>query len=142
MKLLLLLMLMLLFRRPTRSCSPILRPTLLPSPSPHRKRSPFPRRNTRQADSRWGIGVNRRAVHHHRVIAWNVNDLWIGLLDDDHLFAFHYLCFYLHLLIRFQVALFLRLRAHALDGIHYVILLRQECVAEFGRPLNVVHQDA
>ena len=88
----------------------------------------------------WWVGISWRTVHYHWVIAWNVDDLRIGLLHDDHLFVFHYPCFDLHLLVRLQVPLFLRLRAHALDGIHDVTLLRQECVAEFICPLDVVHQ--
>src|SRR5271156_2479434 len=86
------------------------------------------------------VGISWRAVHHHRVVAGNVDDLRIGLLDHDHLFAFYYPRFNLHLLIGFEVPLFLCLRSHALHCIHGVVLLRQECVAEFRGPLDVIHQ--
>jgi hypothetical protein len=39
-----------------------------------------------------------------------------------------------------QGALVLRFRAHALNGIHHVALLRKECIAEISSPLNVVSQ--
>src|SRR5271170_175096 len=70
------------------------------------------------------VGISWRAVHHHRVVAGNVDDLRIGLLDHDHLFAFYYPGFNLHLLIGFEVPLFLCLRSHALHCIHNVVLLR------------------
>ena len=34
----------------------------------------------------------------------------------------------------------LRLLAHALDGVEHVLLLREEGVAEVGRPLDVVRE--
>jgi hypothetical protein len=37
----------------------------------------------------------------------------------------------------FQISCALSLRTHTLDGIHYVRLLRQECVSQIGRPLNI-----
>ena len=46
----------------------------------------------------------------------------------------------LHLLLlgRLEVARILRLPAHPLHGVHHVGLLREEGVAEIGRPLDVV----
>ena len=62
----------------------------------------------------------------------------IGLFDDDHALVFDDFGFHLLLLGGFQIALFLGLLAHALHGIHHIALLRQECVAQVGGPLNVV----
>jgi len=76
-----------------------------------------------------GIGIRRRTIHYSGVIARNVNDLRIGLLDHNHLLVLHHLRLYLHLLVRLQVSLILCLRAHALDGIHYIRLLRQESIS-------------
>jgi hypothetical protein len=91
----------------------------------------------------WGIvngwiGINGGAVCHYRVIAGNVDYLGIGLLDYDHLFIFHHLGFYLHLLAGFQVALLLGLRAHALHGIHHVGLLGQNSISKIRRPLDII----
>ena len=49
---------------------------------------------------RWRISdrrvrINRRAIHDGRVITGNIDDFWIGLLDDNHLLALDYFCFYL-----------------------------------------------
>jgi hypothetical protein len=60
------------------------------------------------------------------------------LLNNDHLFALHGLRFNFHLFVRFQIALFLGLFAHALHRIHHVALLCQESVAEIGGPLNII----
>jgi hypothetical protein len=54
--------------------------------------------------------------------------------------ALHGLRLYVLLLGRFQRAFRLGLRAHPLDGVHYVLLLRKERIAKVGRPLNVVGQ--
>ncbi len=86
------------------------------------------------------IGVDRWAVHDDRIVAWNINDLRIGLLDDDDLFRFHSFHFYFLLFTRFQVAGPLSLLAHALHCLHDVALLRQKCIAEVGGPLDVIRQ--
>jgi hypothetical protein len=91
----------------------------------------------------WGIvngriGIGRGAVNHYRVVAGNVDNLWVRLFDDDHLLVFHYLRFDLHLLGGFQISLFLSLRAHALHSIHHVGLLGQNSISEVCRPLDVV----
>jgi hypothetical protein len=64
--------------------------------------------------------------------------LGVRLLNDDHLFALHGLRFNFHLLVRFQIALFLGLLAHALHRVHDVALLREESVAQVGGPLNII----
>jgi hypothetical protein len=66
--------------------------------------------------------------------------LWVGLLDHDHTFVLNDLGFDLLLLGRFQIPLVLGFFAHALHGIHYIALLRQESVAQIGGPLNVVSE--
>ncbi len=60
------------------------------------------------------------------IIAWDVDNLWIRLFDDDDLLGFHYFRFYLLLLIRFQVARALRFLAHTLHSVHDIILLTPE----------------
>jgi len=75
------------------------------------------------------IGVRGRTIYYSGVIARNINDLRIGLLDYNHLLVLHHLRLYLHLLVRLQVSLILCFRAHALDGIHYIRLLRQESIS-------------
>ena len=49
------------------------------------------------------IGVNCGAVYHHRVIAGNVDDLGIGLLNNDYLFFFDLLSFNFLLLRGFKI---------------------------------------
>jgi hypothetical protein len=66
--------------------------------------------------------------------------LRIRLLDDDHALRFDDLCLHDLLFIRLQIALFLRLLAHPLHGIHYVLLLREERIAKIGGPLDVISQ--
>lgn len=86
--------------------------TVTPTSSPrssHRKAHSEGNRQSRRVVPYWWIGdrriwVDRRTVHNGRIIARHVNDLWIGLLDDDDLFRFHNFCFYLLLFSRFQVA--------------------------------------
>jgi hypothetical protein len=64
--------------------------------------------------------------------------LRICLFDHDHALVLDDFGFHLLLFGRFQVALVLGFLAHALDGIHQIALLGQECVAQIGGPLNVV----
>jgi hypothetical protein len=66
-----------------------------------------------------------------------LDHLWVRLLNNDHLFVLNRLGFYLHLFVRLQ-ALILGLLAHALDRVHHIRLLRQECVPQIGCPLNIV----
>jgi hypothetical protein len=54
------------------------------------------------------------------------------------LFAFDYLSFHRLLLIGSQRSGALRFLAHALNGIHYVALLRKEGITEISGPLDVV----
>src|SRR5262249_49049898 len=76
------------------------------------------------------VGIHCRTVHHHGIIRRHIHDLRIRLFDDDHGLPFDDLGFYLLLLGRFQIALVLRLFAHALYGIHHIALLCQERVAQ------------
>jgi hypothetical protein len=84
------------------------------------------------------IGINWRSIHDHGVIAWNIDNFRIGLLDNHHLFGFHYLGLYRLLVGRFQVAGVLRLFPHALNGSHHVTFLDEECVTQIRGPLNVI----
>jgi hypothetical protein len=86
------------------------------------------------------VGIDRCAVDDHRIVRGHVDDLRVGLLDHDHSFVLNDLGFYLLLLGRFQIPLVLGFFAHALYGIHYVALLRQKCIPQIRRPLNVVCQ--
>jgi hypothetical protein len=93
----------------------------------------------RRIVDRW-IWIDRRTVHDGRIVAWDVNNFRIGLFDNNHLFGFHNLGFYLLLLGRFQVAGVAGLFPHALNGIHDLALLRQKCIAEVRGPLDVIRQ--
>lgn len=68
----------------------------------------------------WRVGIRRGAINDYRVIAGNVDNLRIGLLNHNDTLAFHNLCFYLHLFVAFQVSLALGFGAHALHGFHDV----------------------
>lgn len=46
----------------------------------------------------WWVGIHGSAINDYRVVAGNVDDLRIGLLNHNDTLAFHNLCFYLHLL--------------------------------------------
>jgi hypothetical protein len=87
-----------------------------------------------------GIGVDRGTVHDHGIVARHVDDLGIGLLNDDDLLGFHDLGLDLLLFVGFEIAFLLSLLAHALHSVHDIALLRQEGVAEVGGPLEVVGQ--
>jgi hypothetical protein len=102
-------------------------------------------RHTRSVIPRWRrwrindrrIRIHRRAVHHRRVVARNVNYLWTGLLNHDDLLALHNLGFHFLLLTCFQVSRILGLLAHPLYCIHHIALLSQKSVAQVRRPLDV-----
>lgn len=68
----------------------------------------------------WRVGIHRSAINDYRVIAGNVDDLRIRLLNHNDTLAFHNLCFYLHLFVAFQVSLALGFGAHTLHGFHDV----------------------
>jgi len=91
----------------------------------------------RWVGDRW-IRIRWRPVNHGRVITGNVDNLRVGLFDHDYGLALNDLRFYLYLLIRFQIAFVLGLRAHALDSVHDIFLLREEGVAQIRSPLNIV----
>src|SRR5277367_6500785 len=75
------------------------------------------------------IRIDRWTVHHHGIIRRHIHYLRIGLFDDNYTLALNDFGFHLLLLGRFQIASILSLFAHALNGIHHVVLLRQERVA-------------
>jgi len=84
------------------------------------------------------IRINRSAVHNSWVVARHVDNLRAGLLDDDNLLTLDDLGFDFLLFGGFQVPCILSFLSHALDGIHYVALLRKKSIPEIGRPLDVV----
>jgi hypothetical protein len=63
------------------------------------------------------------AVHDHRIVGWNVDNLRISLLNNDYLFAAF--CFGLDFLLGagFQRAFAFGFGAHSLDCVHHVGLL-------------------
>jgi hypothetical protein len=113
-------------------------PSTAPSPTTAPKRThhdAYTKRDRHSGGviSRWWIvdrwvRIDRRTVHYDRIIGRHIHDLGIRLLDDDHTLAFDSLRFHFLLFVGLQIAFFLRLLAHALNGIHYVLLLSQECV--------------
>ena len=82
-------------------------------------------------------GVRPHAVHHRGVVRRHVDDLRVGLLDDDDglriLLDHHGL-----LLARLQIALVIRFLAELLNGVHDILLLREEGVPQFLRPVQLV----
>jgi len=84
------------------------------------------------------VRVYRRPIYNGGVVSGHIDDLGIGLLDDDRALILDHLCLDLLLLVTAEVSLVLGFLAHALDGFHHVVLLRKEGVAKIGRPLNVI----
>ena len=87
----------------------------------------------------WRVWVGRLTVNYCWVVARNVNDFRIGLLNYNNAFRFNDLRFDLHLFGRFQIAVIFGFEAHALDRVHHVRLLRQKRIAQIGGPLDVFH---
>jgi len=81
-------------------------------------------------------GVRPHAVHHRGVVRRHVHDLRVGLLDNDDLGILldHHLLF----LRRLQVARLQRLRPERLHGGKNVLLLGEEGVPQFLRPVQLV----
>jgi len=108
-----------------------------PAPGPHRahghshtKRN---RHSCRVVTRRWivdrRIRIDRWPVHHCGIIRGHINHLGVGLLDDNDLLRFHDLGLNLLLFVGFEIAFFFGFCPHPLHCVHYVILLRQKCVA-------------
>jgi hypothetical protein len=89
----------------------------------------------------WRIGIDGRAINYCRVIARDVYDFGVGLLNYDNRLIFYNFGLDLHLLIGLEISRFFCFRAHALHGVHDVTLLREEGVTEVCGPLNVVSQE-
>ena len=125
----------------------VITPTTMPSRS-HRHTDTEGNGHSGHVSTRWRrwwidnrrIGINGWAVDHGRVISRHINDLWIGLLNDNDLLGLDNFCFHLLLLSGFQIARVLGLFPHALNGIHHVTLLCQESIAQVGDPLNVIRK--
>ena len=88
----------------------------------------------------WRIGIDWRSINNDRVVARDINDLWVRLFDDNHRFVFDLLGLNFLLITAFQVPSILRLCAHALNRFHNLALLRKESIAKVGSPLDVVGQ--
>mgnify|MGYP006171611249 CR=1 FL=1 len=87
---------------------------------------------TAEVVTRWWRVIRRRgsrirpgAVDHAGVVAGHIDDLRLGRLDDD---ALRFRAYHL-LLVRFQIAVVLRLLPKPLDRGHDVFLLAEEGVA-------------
>jgi hypothetical protein len=91
---------------------------------------------------RWrrGVRVNGRAVNYCWIVAGNIDDLRIRLLNYDNGFVFHHLGLDLLLLGGFQISFFLCLLAHALHRIHDIALLRQESITQIRGPLDILRE--
>jgi hypothetical protein len=94
---------------------------------------------SRVVDRRIGV-VRGRTPNVNGVVRWHVNDLRIGLLNHNDTFLLNDLRLDLYLLVGLQLPGRLRLRAHTLNSIHHIRLLREECVAQLRRPFDVLGQ--
>ena len=106
----------------------VVAPAAAPSRT-HRNPNSKGNRHARGVIPSWRIGngrirIDRRTVHHSRVITRNVNHLWTGLLNHDDLLALDHLGFHFLLLSWFQVPGVFGLFAHPLSRVHNVTLLR------------------
>ena len=86
------------------------------------------------------IGIDRWAIDHDRIIGRYVYDLRIGLFNDYYTFIVDSFDFHLLLLSRFQIPSVLGLFAHTLHGVHHIVFLGKERIAQIRGPLNVVGQ--
>jgi hypothetical protein len=86
------------------------------------------------------VGIDGRTVHHHRIVGRHIDHLWVRLLDYDHGLVLDDFGLDFLLFGRLQVSLVLGFLAHALHGIHYIALLREEGIAYIRGPLNIVCQ--
>jgi len=83
------------------------------------------------------VGIGRRAVNHRWIIGRNVNGLRIGLFNNNNVLVILGLSLDYLFLARLQRALGLCFRAHALHGIHHVLLLGEKGIPQVCRPLDV-----
>ena len=108
-----------------------------PSAAPHRSHRHSYAKRDRHAGrvisgrriSDWGVGINGRSVHYGWVVARNVHNLRIRLLNHDHLFALDNLGFNLLLFRGLQVAGVLGFLSHALHCVHHIVLLRKKGIS-------------
>src|SRR5262245_39999638 len=110
-------------------------------------RAPCQRRSW---DVAWiGIRVIRilsrsSSINDRRIVRWDISYVRIGLLNLDHLLtaaartAPHCLGLYDLLRTGFEIPCALGFCAHPLNRVHNIRLLRQECVSQVRRPLNIV----
>ena len=87
-----------------------------------------------------GIRIHRRTVDDDGIISGDIDDLWIGLLDNNNVFVFDNRGFHFLLFVRLQVSFILGFLPHALHSVHHVGLLCEECIPKVGRPANIVGQ--
>jgi hypothetical protein len=88
---------------------------------------------------RW-IWIRRFTVYSCGLVCRHVHNFRISRLYHNHALVFNYSRFHRLLLRGVQSAFVLRLRAHALNGIHQFALLREEGIAEISSPLKVIPQ--
>ena len=84
------------------------------------------------------IGITHWSPDISGIVGGHIDHLRIRLLDHDYLLVLDGLFFDLLLVIRSQSSFLLGLRAHPLDGVHDIALLRQKGITEIGGPLNVI----
>ena len=84
------------------------------------------------------IRINGRTVDDGRIVSRHIDDLRVGLLNDNDLLALDNFCFHFLLLSGLKIARVLGLFPHPLNGIHHVGLLGQKRVAQIGSPLDII----
>jgi hypothetical protein len=84
-----------------------------------------------------GIRISRCAVNNGWTVLRNVDDFRVRRFDHNYLFAVDRLSFDFLLGGRFQISVALRFRAHPLDRIHHIGLLREEGITQIHRPRDV-----
>lgn len=86
------------------------------------------------------VGIGRRSVDNRGIIGWNVNGLRFRLLNNYDLLVVGRLSFDFLFLTGLESAFGLGFRAHPLDGIHHILLLREKGVPHIGCPLDIPSQ--
>src|SRR5580658_1528131 len=86
------------------------------------------------------VRVDGRSVNNHGIVGRHIDDLWVGLLNDNYSLRLYYLRFHSLLLGGFQVSCIHGLLAHSLHRVHHVTLLREEGVTQVGGPLDAVNK--
>jgi hypothetical protein len=114
-----------------------------PSSSPCRAKRQSGSKSERSITRRIGVWIRISglpAVNDRRTILRNVNDLWVRRFNDNHFLVVDCLRFDFLLRTCLQIPCALRFRAHALDRIHHIRLLREKRVTQVRSPGHVLAQ--